>query len=165
MRATSTFRRGADGKYDPKADPTGDLTEQSNYDNFRVAPGATHVLMDEKGPGVITHIWFTIAAQGRDHLKEIVLRGFWDGNAKPSVETPIGDFFGLNLASYTIYEPENRLLWRFAPRRLDAESLRDSLLFATGNLDLNGGGPPKRMTDDFRKRTVYGFRQDIMGKL
>ena len=41
MRATSTFRQGKDGKYDPHARPKGDLDEKSNYDNFRVAPGAT----------------------------------------------------------------------------------------------------------------------------
>ena len=46
---------------------------------------------------MITHIWFTIAARSNDHLKELVLRGYWDGNAKPSVEVPVGDFFGLNL--------------------------------------------------------------------
>jgi len=56
------------------------------------------------GPGVITHIWFTIAARSDHHLKEIVLRGYWDGNDKPSVEAPIGDFFGLNLGQYVIYE-------------------------------------------------------------
>ncbi len=33
-----------------------------------------------------------------------MLRGYWDGNAKPSVEAPIGDFFGLNLKSYFIYQ-------------------------------------------------------------
>jgi hypothetical protein len=33
-----------------------------------------------------------------------VLRGYWDGNEKPSVEAPIGDFFGLNLGQYTIYQ-------------------------------------------------------------
>jgi hypothetical protein len=49
-------------------------------------------------------VWFTISARSGDHLKELVLRGFWDGNAKPSVEVPIGDFFGLNLGSYVIYE-------------------------------------------------------------
>src|SRR5579862_3210239 len=59
MRASSTFRRGADGKYDPNADPEGDNNESSNSDNFRVAPGKTHVIMDVKGPGVITHIWLT----------------------------------------------------------------------------------------------------------
>ncbi|HEY0867604.1 MAG TPA: hypothetical protein VGE01_09500, partial [Fimbriimonas sp.] len=46
MRATSTFRQGADGRYDPNAPPKSDLEEGSNRDNFRVAPGATHVLMD-----------------------------------------------------------------------------------------------------------------------
>ena len=29
------------------------------------------------------------------HLKRIVLRMYWDGEETPSVETPIGDFFGL----------------------------------------------------------------------
>ncbi len=38
------------------------------------------------------------------HLKEIVLRAYWEGNAKPSVEAPIGDFFGLNLGQYQIYQ-------------------------------------------------------------
>ena len=59
-----------------------------------------------QGPGVISHIWFTIAARSDDHLKELVLRGYWDGNAKPSVEAPIGDFFGLNLNTYQIYQSE-----------------------------------------------------------
>jgi hypothetical protein len=48
MRASSTFREGADGKYDSKAFPKGDTEEKSNYDNFRVDPGKTHVLMDVK---------------------------------------------------------------------------------------------------------------------
>ena len=39
-------------------------------------------------------------------------------------------------------DPENRLLWHFPPRRLDAESLRDSMLAAAGVLNLDVGGPP-----------------------
>ncbi|MBE7495128.1 MAG: DUF1553 domain-containing protein [Verrucomicrobiaceae bacterium] len=35
----------------------------------------------------------------------------------------------------------NTLLWRFSPRRLDAEMIRDSILAATGSLDLTPGGP------------------------
>jgi len=77
-----------------------------NRDAWTVAAGQTLEIFKSEQAGVITHIWFTIAAQGRDHLKEIVLRGYWDGNSKPSIEVPIGDFFGLNLASYTIYESE-----------------------------------------------------------
>jgi len=53
---------------------------------------------------VITHIWFTIAAPSPSHLKENILRIYWDGNAKPSVEVPVGDFFGLNLAEYFVYQ-------------------------------------------------------------
>jgi hypothetical protein len=34
-----------------------------------------------------------------------------------------------------------RLLWRFPPRRLEAEMLRDSMLSASGKLDLTMGGP------------------------
>ncbi len=75
-----------------------------NSDRWPVPPGATQELFNAQGPGIITHIWFTIAAPGRDHLKEIVLRAYWDGNSKPSIETPIGDFFGLNLGQYFIYQ-------------------------------------------------------------
>lgn len=100
-RATSTFREGPDGKYDPKAAPKGDLSEKSNWDNFTVAPGATHVLMDEKGPGVITHIWLTFlgpepqgwAKDGSANHQEMLLRIYWDGSTKPGVEAPVGDFF------------------------------------------------------------------------
>jgi hypothetical protein len=101
MRATSTFREGKDGKYDPKADPKGDKEEKSNRDNFRVAPGETHVLMDAKGPGVITHIWMTFlgpepqewAKNGSANHQEMLLRIYWDGRERPGVEAPVGDFF------------------------------------------------------------------------
>ena len=59
-----------------------------NSDRWPVAPGAVQEVFNAEGPGVITHIWFTIAAGSSDHLKELVLRGYWDGNAKPSVEVP-----------------------------------------------------------------------------
>ena len=75
-----------------------------NRDFWRIEPGATQEVFNAQGPGIITHIWFTIAAQGPNHLRELMFRVYWDGNAKPSVETPIGDFFGLNLNSYFIYE-------------------------------------------------------------
>ncbi len=77
-----------------------------NRDAWTIPAGGTYEVFNAQGPGVITHIWFTIAARSGDHLKELVLRGYWDGNAKPSVEAPIGDFFGLNLNSYFNYESE-----------------------------------------------------------
>lgn len=75
-----------------------------NSDRWPVAPGATQELFNSSGPGIITHIWFTIAADSQYHLKEIVLRAYWDGNDKPSIETPVGDFFGLNLGNYFVYQ-------------------------------------------------------------
>ncbi|RPI22622.1 MAG: DUF2961 domain-containing protein [Acidobacteria bacterium] len=80
-------------------DPTG-----GNADRWPIRPGATQELFNQSGAGLITHIWFTIAAQSPLHLKEVILRAYWDGNAKPSVEVPVGDFFGLNLGDYAIYE-------------------------------------------------------------
>lgn len=38
-------------------------------------------------------------------------------------------------------DPDNRLLWRFPPRRLDAEALRDAMLAVSGELDARAGGP------------------------
>src|SRR5258708_5640119 len=75
-----------------------------NSDAWPIAPGATKEVFNSDGPGVITHIWFTIAARSRFHLKEIVLRMYWDGASKPSVEVPVGDFFGLNLGEYNLYQ-------------------------------------------------------------
>ncbi len=74
-------------------------------DDFRqIAPGETLVLLDEAGPGVITHLWITIASPEEYHLKKLVLRMYWDSEATPSVEAPIGDFFGLGLGDYFLYQ-------------------------------------------------------------
>jgi hypothetical protein len=54
-------------------------------------------------------------------------------------------------------DPEDRLMWRFNRQRLDAEEVRDAVLFASGKLDLQGGGKPEHLDDSNFKRTVYGF--------
>jgi len=50
----------------------------------------------------------------------------------------------------------NRLYWRATPKRLDAEQVRDSILFVAGNLDKALGGPSEGLTPTFLRRTVYG---------
>ncbi len=75
-----------------------------NADYREVAPGQTFTVLDESGPGVITHVWFTIADPELYHLKKIVLRMYWDGETNPSVKAPIGDFFGLGLGDYFAYQ-------------------------------------------------------------
>jgi hypothetical protein len=54
-------------------------------------------------------------------------------------------------------DPDNRLLWRYNRRRLDAESLRDSLLFVSGKLDLQTGGPAVPLEKENNRRAVYGY--------
>ena len=69
-------------------------------------------------------------------------------------------------------DADNRLLWRFAPRRLEGEAVHDAMLAASGQLNEQMGGPSFRpftvtvfnstfytLTDpdgpDFRRRTIY----------
>ena len=66
-----------------------------NGDARPIAPGGTLTIADLKGPGMITHIWNTIAARERGYSRLLVLRMYWDGESKPSVECPIGDFFAM----------------------------------------------------------------------
>ncbi len=75
-----------------------------NDDFVKIAPGETIRLLDAAGPGMITHIWITIASPESHHLKKLVLRMFWDDEASPSVEAPMGDFFGLGLGEYFQFE-------------------------------------------------------------
>jgi D-arabinan exo alpha-(1,3)/(1,5)-arabinofuranosidase (non-reducing end) len=80
-------------------------TTGGNADAWPIAAGAEKEIFRATGAGAITHVWFTIAADAL-HLKELVLRGYWDGLDRPSIETPIGDFFGLNLGDYVIYQSQ-----------------------------------------------------------
>jgi hypothetical protein len=75
-----------------------------NADSRRIAPGETLTLLDDSGPGLVSHIWFTVASDDPHHLKALVLRMYWDGEPNPSVETPLGDFFGLGLGDYFLYQ-------------------------------------------------------------
>lgn len=59
-----------------------------------VAPGETVDLADVEGPGMIRHIWMTLQLTP-SLLRGCVIRAYWDGADYPSVECPIGDFFGI----------------------------------------------------------------------
>jgi len=54
--------------------------------------GETATLADIAGPGVIRHLWITVRPEA---LRSCVLRFYWDGDAAPSIEVPLGDFFAL----------------------------------------------------------------------
>jgi hypothetical protein len=66
-----------------------------NDDYIRIAPGETFTLLEEGGPGCITRIYFAFAAPELTDYRDAILRCFWDGEDTPSVEVPLGDFFGV----------------------------------------------------------------------
>lgn len=69
-----------------------------NDDRLHVQPGETALLAQIDEPGVVRHIWATVACRDRDYLRKLVLRAWWDGESHPSVEAPLGDFFGVGHA-------------------------------------------------------------------
>ena len=74
-----------------------------NADFKIIGAGETLVIADLQGPGEITHIWVTISSEDPKHLRNIAMRVYYDGNDFPSVESPIGDFFGLGHGAYYYY--------------------------------------------------------------
>ncbi len=54
-------------------------------------------------------------------------------------------------------DPSNKFLWRFNPRRLDAEEVRDAMLMASGELDLTSGGPAA--DGNGTRRSIYTMKK------
>jgi hypothetical protein len=65
--------------------------------SFYLWPGKTLTAAEMKGPGAINHIWLTTTGNWRF----IILRIYWDGEAQPSVEVPLGDFFACGWGKFT----------------------------------------------------------------
>lgn len=68
----------------------------NNFDFLKeIKPGDSRIIADIEGAGIINHIWITMAP-GPNVLSrnDIIIRMYWDGNEYPSVESPIGPFFG-----------------------------------------------------------------------
>lgn len=66
-----------------------------NRDARPIAPWETLTLAEIEGAGLINHIWFTISHDDVFYPRRMVLRIYWDGEDTPSVECPVGDFFGV----------------------------------------------------------------------
>jgi hypothetical protein len=62
----------------------------------RIKSGETFTMAVIDGPGAIQHIWMTPTGNWRFSI----LRIYWDDETEPSVECPIGDFFGMGWNQY-----------------------------------------------------------------
>ena len=84
-RLVTSMRRGS-------PDQTGARTVQKPV---HLEPGKTATLCRLEGAGRIVRFWMTLPILGQGTvLKDAVLRIYWDGEDRPSVESPLGDFFG-----------------------------------------------------------------------
>lgn len=81
----------------------------SNDDSKRPIPGETTVLADLKGPGVVNHIWLTVAGNEFGWPRLLRLRVYYDDSPIPSVDAPVGDFFGVG---HGLERPVNSLVIR-----------------------------------------------------
>ena len=64
----------------------------------RIKAGETFTMAEIEGPGAIQHIWMTPTGNWRFSI----IRIYWDGETEPSVECPVGDFFGMG---WNVYSP------------------------------------------------------------
>lgn len=80
----------------------------------RIIPGETLTLVESKQTGIINRLWITFpgwfwrhwdteAMNDPSTLKKLIIRIYWDGKPYPSVECPIGDFFGIGHCEYRHY--------------------------------------------------------------
>ncbi len=63
---------------------------------IHIQPGQTVTLAEIEGPGAIQHIWMTPTGNWRFSI----IRLYWDDETEPSVECPVGDFFGMGWGKY-----------------------------------------------------------------
>jgi hypothetical protein len=63
---------------------------------IRIKPGETITIAEMAGPGAIQHIWMTPTGNWRF----TIMRIYWDDESEPSVECPVGDFFGMGWNEY-----------------------------------------------------------------
>jgi len=64
--------------------------------SVKIKSGETFTLGEINGSGAIQHIWMTPTG----HWRYLILRMYWDGEASPSVEVPVGDFFACGWNQY-----------------------------------------------------------------
>ena len=66
-----------------------------NRDFITVGPHETVTLLEQEGPGCVTHFYCALAFPELTDYRDAIIRCYWDGETEPSVETPLGDFFGI----------------------------------------------------------------------
>jgi hypothetical protein len=94
--------KGEKGKGGMATEGTGKAASRDLGQGWKVSPsviikaGTTFTVAEIDGPGSIQHIWMTPTGVWRNSI----LRFYWDDEKTPSVEVPVGDFFGMGWGQY-----------------------------------------------------------------
>ena len=79
--------QAADGRFERVSFP-------DSLGGGRLLPGDSALVLDVAGPGVVRRIRLALASDDPHYLRRLALRMYWDGEEDPSVNVPLGDFFG-----------------------------------------------------------------------
>lgn len=109
------------------------------YDAIKA--GESYTLLETDGPGIVNRIWITINDRSPQMLRSLRLDMYWDGESKPAVSVPFGDFFGVGLGKTNVFEnalfanPEGRSFLSFI--QMPFKKSAKIVLTNEGNKDLN----------------------------
>src|SRR3989339_1086582 len=95
VSAASKFKSYRSSSYDRNG---------GNADFRRIMPGESIPILEAEGSGIVTHIWFALNHLDQYYMRALVIRAWWDGEKEPSVNCPLGDFFGVGHAITQKYE-------------------------------------------------------------
>lgn len=93
---------GAKGEGGKATQGTGQHAARDLGQGWKVSPSvvvkahSTFTIAEMEGPGSVQHIWMTPSGNWRYSI----LRFYWDDEKEPSVEVPVGDFFGMGWGRY-----------------------------------------------------------------
>ena len=95
---------GEKGKAGMATEGTGKRCAEELGQGWKISPSvrikarSTFTLAEIDGPGAIQQIWMTPAPIDKTRFN--ILRFYWDGEAEPSIEVPLGDFFACGWGKY-----------------------------------------------------------------
>jgi hypothetical protein len=148
-----------------------------------IKPHEIFTIADIEGPGSIQHIWFVLLR--KTNWRNVIIRFYWDGQSRPSVECPAGDFFCSGWQCYNqisslavCVNPESGLncYWSMPFRkscRITLENIADSEARLAYQIDYTLTGVPEncayfhaqfRRVNPLPYKEVYTILDGVKGK-
>ena len=107
------FQNDVDARWSSPENPNGQKGQGGKVNDgakgrpyITMHPGKSLELLNIKDQGIIRRIWITVSHEWQDPvtLRSLRIDMYWDGESKPAVSVPFGDFFGLGLCKTTVFE-------------------------------------------------------------